>query len=50
VPGASSKAYLSELRLHLDALDPAELRPDPNDRPKVRRAFSQLAALAEEQP
>lgn len=52
VPGADSAAYLSELRLtNLEKLDPAELlRPSVSDRPKIRRAFRRLAALAEEAP
>jgi hypothetical protein len=52
VPGADSEAYLSELRLtHLEKLDPAELiHPSLGDRPKIRRAFRRLAALAEEVP
>jgi predicted transcriptional regulator of viral defense system len=52
VPGADSSAYLSELRLtNLEKLDPAELlQPAVIDRPKVRRAFRRLAALAEERP
>jgi hypothetical protein len=50
VPGADSKAYLSELRLtNLEKLDAAELlEPTVDDRPKVRRAFRRLAALSEE--
>jgi hypothetical protein len=49
VPGGDSGAYLRELRLtHLEKLDPAELlEPTVDDRPKVRRAFRRLAALAQ---
>jgi hypothetical protein len=52
VPGADSRAYLSELRLtNLEKLDPAALlQPTVGDRPKIRRAFRRLAALAEEGP
>ena len=52
VPGADSRAYLSELRLtNLEKLDPAALlRSTVGDRPKIRRAFRRLAALAEEGP
>ncbi len=52
VPGGDSKAYLSELRLtNLETLDPQELlSPAVLDRPKIRRAFRRLAALAEEGP
>lgn len=51
VPGADSTAYLSELRLtNLEKLDPAELQPAMGDRPKIRRAFRRLAALAEQRP
>jgi hypothetical protein len=52
VPGADSRAYLSELRLtNLDKLDPAELLQSPvGERPKVRRAFRRLAALTKEGP
>ena len=51
VPGADSRAYLAELRLtHLETLDLAALVPTLGDRPKLRRAFGRLAALAEEQP
>lgn len=52
VPGADSRAYLSELRLtSLEKLDPAELlEPTVSDRPKIRRAFRRLAALKEEGP
>ena len=39
VPGADSRAYLSELR-----------QAKEGDRPKIRRAFRRLAALAEERP
>ncbi len=47
VPGADSAGYLSELRLaNLEKLDLAEL----GDRPKLRRAFQRLSALAEERP
>lgn len=49
VPGADSRAYLSELRLTgLEMLGPELLEPTVDDRPKVRRAFRRLAALAEE--
>jgi hypothetical protein len=51
VPGADSRAYLSELRLeNLEKIDPAELldRPVLGERPKLRRAFAHLAALHEE--
>jgi hypothetical protein len=49
VPGADSRAYLSELRLtNLEKLDPAALHPTVGDQPKIRRAFRRLAALAEE--
>ncbi len=49
VPGADSKAYLEELRLtHLDTLDLAALGPGLGERPKLRRAFRHLAALARE--
>lgn len=50
VPGADSRAYLSELRLtNLEKLDPAEtLQPTVADRPKIRRAFRCLAALTKE--
>lgn len=52
VPGADSRAYLSELRLtSLEKLDPAELlQPTVCDRPKIRRAFRRLAALTDERP
>ena len=52
VPGADSRAYLSELRLaNLEKLDPAALvHPTVGDRPKIRRAFRRLAALTEERP
>jgi len=52
VPGADSRAYLSELRLtNLEKLDPAELlQLTVGDRPKIRRAFRRLAALTEERP
>jgi hypothetical protein len=52
VPGADSRAYLSELRLtNLEKLDPAELlQPTVSDRPKIRRAFRRLVALTEERP
>jgi predicted transcriptional regulator of viral defense system len=50
VPGADSRAYLSELRLtNLEKLDPAEL-PTVGDRPKIRRAFRRLTALRDELP
>ena len=50
VPRADSSAYLSELRLtNLEKLDTRELLvPGMDDRPKVRRAFRRLAALAQE--
>jgi hypothetical protein len=52
VPGADTRAYLSELRLtSLEKLDSAELlQPTVGDRPKIRRAFRRLAALTEERP
>ena len=51
VPGADSRAYLSELRLtSLEKLGPELLEPTVDDRPKIRRAFRRLAALAEEGP
>lgn len=52
VPGADSKEYLSELRLsNLERLGTAELVDSTvNDRPKIRRAFRRLAALADEGP
>jgi hypothetical protein len=52
VPGADSRAYLSELRLtNLEKLDPAELlQPTVRDQPKIRRAFRRIAALTEERP
>jgi len=51
VPGADSKAYLEELRLtNLETLDLAALAPTLGDRPKLRRAFERLTALAQEQP
>ena len=52
VPGADSADYLSELRLtNLERLDPAELlRPAPDERPKIRRAFRRLGALTAEKP
>jgi hypothetical protein len=51
VPGADSKAYLSELRLQdLEKVDPTELLGHPilGRRPKIRRALRHLATLAEE--
>jgi hypothetical protein len=51
VPGADSKAYLAELRLQrLERIDPTDLLKDRSvgGRPKIRRAFRHLAALAEE--
>lgn len=49
VPGADSRVYLSELRLTgLEMLRPQLLEPTVDDRPKIRRAFRRLAALAEE--
>lgn len=52
VPGADSKEYLSELRLsNLERLGTADLVDSTaNDRPKIRRAFRRLAALADEGP
>ena len=52
VPGADSRAYLSELRLtNLEKIDLAALLGRRvGVRPKVRRAFRRLAALAEERP
>jgi hypothetical protein len=52
VPGADSRAYLDELRLtHLEKLDLAALgTPAVRDRPKIRRAFRHIVALAEERP
>jgi hypothetical protein len=52
VPGADSRAYLSELRLQgIEKIDPTELEGHPilGARPKVRRALRHLADLAEEQ-
>jgi putative AbiEi antitoxin of type IV toxin-antitoxin system len=51
VPGADSKAYLSELRLtNLDKVgSPEWLASTLSGRPKLRRAFRRLAALAKEQ-
>jgi hypothetical protein len=49
VPGADSRAYLEELRLDLEKLAPADvLHATTQARPKVRRAFRRLAALAGE--
>ena len=51
VPGADSRAYLSELRLRgLERIEPAELLDHPilGGRPKIRRAVRHLVALAEE--
>jgi len=51
VPGADSRAYLSELRLEgLERMDLRELTDHPilGDRPKIRRALRNLARLAEE--
>jgi hypothetical protein len=51
VPGADSRAYLSELRLQgLERIEPSELLDHPilGGRPKIRRAVRHLAALAEE--
>lgn len=51
VPGADSRAYLSELRLQgLERIDLRQLRDHPvlAGRPKIRRALRRLAALAEE--
>lgn len=52
VPGSDSSAYLSELRLtNLEKVEPAELlEPEADGRPKIRRAFRRLAALAQERP
>jgi hypothetical protein len=52
VPGADSKEYLAELRLtNLEKLGTRGLLdPTLSDRPKIRRAFRQLAALVEEGP
>ena len=52
VPGADSRAYLSELRLtNLEKLDPAALlQSTVGDRPKIRRAFRRLATLTEGRP
>jgi len=52
VPGADSRAYLAELRLtNLEKLDLAALRaPAGGDRPKIRRAFRHIVALAEGRP
>jgi len=48
VPGADSIRYLSELRLTgLEALGPELRDPAIDDRPKIRRAFRRLVALAE---
>jgi hypothetical protein len=52
VPGADSPAYLSELRLQgFEKIDATELKTHPilGHRPKIRRAFQNLAALAAEQ-
>jgi hypothetical protein len=50
VPGADSKAYLSELRLtNVEKLDLGALRSTAGERPKIHRAFRRLAALTEEQ-
>jgi hypothetical protein len=51
VPGADSRAYLSELRLQvLERIEPAALLDHPilGGRPKIRRAVRRLAVLAEE--
>jgi hypothetical protein len=51
VPGADSRAHLSELRLQgIEKIDPTELEGHPilGGRPKIRRALRHLAALAEE--
>jgi hypothetical protein len=51
VPGADSKAYLSELRLQgLEKIDAAELLAHPilGSRPKIRRAVRHLVSLVEE--
>jgi hypothetical protein len=51
VPGADSRDYLSELRLqNLEKIEAAELLEHSvlGERPKLRRAFRHLAALAEE--
>ena len=50
VPGADSEAYLSELRLqNVEKIDATEIERHPvlGARPKLRRAFRQLAALVE---
>lgn len=50
VPGADSRAYLSELRLSsLDELDPAELLEARGEQPKLRRAARVIAALRAEE-
>jgi len=51
VPGADSRAYLSELRLQgLERIDIRELMGHPilGDRPKIQRVLRNLTALAEE--
>jgi hypothetical protein len=51
VPGADSSAYLGELRLDLDRLDPADLaQATASARPKIRRAFRRLAAMPRDLP
>jgi predicted transcriptional regulator of viral defense system len=51
VPGADSSAYLGELRLDLDRLDPADLaQATASARPKIRRAFRRLAAMSRDLP
>ena len=52
VPGADSRAYLEELRItNLEKLDLAALRAATvGDRPKIRRAFRHIVALAEGRP
>lgn len=51
VPGADSGAYLEELRLDLEKLDPAELvHAAAAARPKIRRAFRRLAAMSGDFP
>jgi hypothetical protein len=51
VPGADSSAYLGELRLDLERLDPADLAlATASARPKIRRAFRRLAAMSRDLP
>jgi predicted transcriptional regulator of viral defense system len=52
VPGADSREYLAELRLqNLERVDAAEVRdwPAPGTRPRLQRAFEQLAELRAEE-